>query len=124
MRGPNWNFFGPYEHWDAHKVEALDQRQSVGVSLGTWSHMSLPATPACWLPGSSAVRLQIGYIIWSRVARNRAGAGLFHRLAASDGADGVPQVLSADGLHSLHGDGQLAAVYGVAADQDGAALGI
>ena len=23
LRGPNWNFFGPYEFWDAHKVEAL-----------------------------------------------------------------------------------------------------
>ncbi len=24
LRGPNWNFFGPYEYWDAHKVEALN----------------------------------------------------------------------------------------------------
>ena len=24
LRGPNWNFFGPYETWDAHKVEALN----------------------------------------------------------------------------------------------------
>ena len=23
-RGPNWNLFGPYEIWDAHKVEALN----------------------------------------------------------------------------------------------------
>ncbi|MDP6523558.1 MAG: hypothetical protein QGH15_04985 [Kiritimatiellia bacterium] len=23
MRGPNWNFFGPYERWDLHKVVAL-----------------------------------------------------------------------------------------------------
>ncbi len=20
LRGPNWNFFGPFEHWDPHKV--------------------------------------------------------------------------------------------------------
>src|SRR5687768_8810030 len=26
LRGPNWNFFGPYEIWDAHKVEALNNR--------------------------------------------------------------------------------------------------
>src|SRR5262245_23608584 len=26
LRGPNWNFFGPYEVWDAHKVEALNNR--------------------------------------------------------------------------------------------------
>jgi hypothetical protein len=24
LRGPNWNFFGPYEFWDTHKVEALN----------------------------------------------------------------------------------------------------
>ena len=23
LRGPNWNFFGPYEYWDVHKLEAL-----------------------------------------------------------------------------------------------------
>ena len=23
MRGPNWNFFGPFEYWDVHKLEAL-----------------------------------------------------------------------------------------------------
>lgn len=26
LRGPNWNFFGPYEIWDAHKVEALNNK--------------------------------------------------------------------------------------------------
>lgn len=23
LRGPNWNFFGPFEYWDVHKVEPL-----------------------------------------------------------------------------------------------------
>jgi len=23
LRGPNWNFFGPYEHWDSHKLVPL-----------------------------------------------------------------------------------------------------
>ncbi len=23
LRGPNWNFFGPFEFWDSHKLEAL-----------------------------------------------------------------------------------------------------
>lgn len=23
LRGPNWNFYGPYEHWDSHKVVPL-----------------------------------------------------------------------------------------------------
>ncbi|MCG8448630.1 MAG: hypothetical protein MI725_03495 [Pirellulales bacterium] len=46
LRGPNWNFFGPYEHWDAHKVEALN---NVNLSEYFWEKglgMSLPATPA------------------------------------------------------------------------------
>ncbi len=24
LRGPNWNFFGPFEFWDVHKLEALN----------------------------------------------------------------------------------------------------
>jgi hypothetical protein len=42
LRGPNWNFFGPYEHWDAHKVEALN---NVNLSEYVWQGlfgMSLP----------------------------------------------------------------------------------
>ena len=27
LRGPNWNFFGPFEYWDIHKVEALTNVQ-------------------------------------------------------------------------------------------------
>jgi hypothetical protein len=26
LRGPNWNFFGPFEYWDAHKVDPLLNR--------------------------------------------------------------------------------------------------
>ncbi len=33
MRGPNWNFFGLYETWDAHKVEALN---NVDLSQYFW----------------------------------------------------------------------------------------
>ena len=24
FRGPNWNFYGPFEYWDAHKIVALN----------------------------------------------------------------------------------------------------
>ncbi len=44
LRGPNWNFFGPYEHWDAHKVQALN---NVNLSEFFWEKMcgrSLPGT--------------------------------------------------------------------------------
>jgi hypothetical protein len=33
LRGPNWNFFGPYETWDAHKVEVLN---NVDLSQYFW----------------------------------------------------------------------------------------
>ena len=45
LRGPNWNFFGPYEPWDAHKVEALN---NVNLSEYWWQWllgMSLPKAP-------------------------------------------------------------------------------
>jgi len=33
LRGPNWNFFGPYEYWDLHKLEALN---NVNLSEYIW----------------------------------------------------------------------------------------
>jgi hypothetical protein len=35
LRGPNWNFFGPYEFWDTHKVLPLN---NVNVSEIFWLH--------------------------------------------------------------------------------------
>ena len=35
LRGPNWNFFGPYEYWDLHKLEALN---NVNLSEIVWNH--------------------------------------------------------------------------------------
>src|SRR6516162_3492249 len=45
LRGPNWNFFGPFEFWDIHKLEAL-----VNVNLSEYIsvhglHMGLPTNP-------------------------------------------------------------------------------
>ncbi len=42
LRGPNWNFFGPYEFWDPHKQAALNNR-----NLSDWFwierlHRALP----------------------------------------------------------------------------------
>jgi hypothetical protein len=45
LRGPNWNFFGPYEYWDLHKLEAL---VNVNLSEYIWVkalHMGLPTNP-------------------------------------------------------------------------------
>ncbi|MED5474482.1 MAG: cytochrome C [Candidatus Neomarinimicrobiota bacterium] len=33
FRGPNWNFYGPFEYWDSHKIEALS---SINLSEYLW----------------------------------------------------------------------------------------
>jgi hypothetical protein len=59
LRGPNWNFFGPYEYWDAHKVEALNNVNLSQYFWERWLQTSLPTAPS----GSSFV-VQLGYILW------------------------------------------------------------
>jgi hypothetical protein len=46
LRGPNWNFFGPFEFWDPNKVEAL-----VNVDLAEYIWISLLGVglPENWL---------------------------------------------------------------------------
>jgi hypothetical protein len=36
LRGPNWNFFGPYEYWDLHKLLALN---NVNLSEYFWIYL-------------------------------------------------------------------------------------
>ncbi len=42
LRGPNWSFFGPYEYWDPHKAEALN---NIDVSHVFWVKMMGRARP-------------------------------------------------------------------------------
>src|SRR5438093_427835 len=35
LRGPNWSFFGPYEFWDPHKSEALN---NIDISHLAWNN--------------------------------------------------------------------------------------
>ncbi|HYO25917.1 MAG TPA: hypothetical protein VEQ85_13325 [Lacipirellulaceae bacterium] len=58
LRGPNWNFFGPYEYWDAHKVEALDNVNLSDLFWKTLLGQSLPTAPS----GSGGL-VQFGYIL-------------------------------------------------------------
>jgi Cytochrome b(C-terminal)/b6/petD len=52
LRGPNWNFFGPYEFWDQNKVEAL---VNVDLSEYFWIKLLGIGLPGNWflreLPG-------------------------------------------------------------------------
>ncbi|MFO0927653.1 MAG: hypothetical protein U0736_11540 [Gemmataceae bacterium] len=39
LRGPNWNFFGPFDYWDPHKVDPLN---NVNVSGLFWGALGQP----------------------------------------------------------------------------------
>ena len=46
LRGPNWNFFGPFEPWDIHKLEALT---NVDLSEYIWVRVLRTGLPSFWL---------------------------------------------------------------------------
>jgi hypothetical protein len=58
LRGPNWNFFGPYEQWDPHKVEALN---NVDLSEVFWIHLMNRTRPKA--PDEASVWSKIGHIL-------------------------------------------------------------
>jgi hypothetical protein len=42
LRGPNWNFFGPYEHWDIHKLLVLNNVNLSEFIWVRWTSLGLP----------------------------------------------------------------------------------
>lgn len=46
LRGPNWNFFGPFEYWDIHKLAALT---NVNLSEYIWVRAFRTGLPTNWL---------------------------------------------------------------------------
>ena len=42
LRGPNWNFFGPFEYWDIHKLEALTNINFSEIIYIKWLNWGLP----------------------------------------------------------------------------------
>src|SRR5215216_3047030 len=60
LRGPNWNFFGPFEYWDPHKLEALT---NVNLSEYFWVRMLGQGLPKNYflrdIPG---IVLVLGYV--------------------------------------------------------------
>jgi hypothetical protein len=55
MRGPGWNFFGPFEPWDSHKVEALN---NINLSEVIWVKILNVG-----LPANILVREFFGFVI-------------------------------------------------------------
>ncbi len=45
LRGPNWNFFGPYEYWDQHRVEPLLNVHVSDFLWVRWLSMPHPSNP-------------------------------------------------------------------------------
>lgn len=59
LRGPNWNFFGPFEYWDAHKVIA---QSNVDLSEIFWINMLGTSLPKA--PQGVSFLTQLGYIVY------------------------------------------------------------
>ena len=61
LRGPNWNFFGPFEYWDPHKVEPL-----VNVNLSEyfwvrWLDTRMP--DAFYIREAPGILIFFGYLL-------------------------------------------------------------
>lgn len=59
LRGPNWNFFGPFEYWDSHKVEVLNN-----VDLSQYFWVKLLNMPLPRVPTGAGFLTQLAYILW------------------------------------------------------------
>lgn len=59
LRGPNWNFFGIYETWDAHKVEALN---NIDLSERFWIDLLHRARPKA--PDDASLGTKLLYILY------------------------------------------------------------
>jgi hypothetical protein len=46
LRGPNWNFFGPFEYWDAHKVLVQNNIDLSQIFWVDWLKSGLPKAPS------------------------------------------------------------------------------
>ena len=55
FRGPNWNFYGPFEYWDAHKVVALN---NVNLSELLWVKLF-----GTGLPDNILLRESLGFVL-------------------------------------------------------------
>ena len=125
LRGPNWNFFGPYEYWDLHKLEALN---NVNLSEYVWVKMLHTKLPrgrwACWCascPASCSSLFYIGVLpgilamtrkTWSVKLGSRACTMTF----------GLRKYFEKLGPWRYSDLRDAAAVHDRAAHQDGAAL--
>src|SRR5262245_13402969 len=63
LRGPNWNFFGPYEVWDLHKLLVLNNVNLSEYVWVRWTSLGLPKNMFVReLPGIVAVLFYVGVL--------------------------------------------------------------
>ena len=55
FRGPNWNFFGPFEWWDPHKLEVLNN-----INLSEYFWIIMLEKP---MPQNVFIREFIGFLL-------------------------------------------------------------
>lgn len=61
LRGPNWNFFGPFEKWDVHKVVPLVNINLSEIIFIKWFNRGLPE--AWFLREAPGILLITAYLI-------------------------------------------------------------
>ena len=59
LRGPNWNFFGPFEYWDPHKVLA---QNNIDLSQYFWN--TLLGTQLPRAPSDASFGTMLGFILY------------------------------------------------------------
>jgi cytochrome b/b6/petD-like protein len=85
LRGPNWNFFGPFEYWDIHKLEAL---VNVNLSEYIWMRGLRMGMPTNWLVREAfGIILVLAYVFvlpvilarrWLRGYHEKLGAARYY----------------------------------------------
>jgi hypothetical protein len=87
FRGPNWNFFGPYDYWDPHAQPVLNNINLSEIIFLQWFNTSLPVD---WrlreLPGIVLVLLYIFALPMALLKFNWLGAKYWRGLYAQMGA--------------------------------------
>ncbi len=59
LRGPNWNFFSPYEFWDVHKLELLNN-----INLSELFWIKGLGQPLPVVPQAASFPVQAWFILW------------------------------------------------------------
>ena len=76
LRGPNWNFFGPFEFWDIHKLEALT---NVQLSDIIWVQLFATGLPENWLIREIfGILLVLGYLFVLPVVLAKKGLSKYY----------------------------------------------